>query len=132
MASEKKIIAIVGEVDFKHPYFRHLKPDEKADVIDAYERGVSIPIAFVNEKKEVIFYTFFDPDDFYKDGLHVHLLLGNFLKYYKFIAAFFEGMAKSLKKNRVTYCTKRRAIFTLGQNMGYSVNNYGDLEKVLI
>lgn len=126
-----KIIAVIGEADFKHEFFSHLKAYEMDEILDAVERGLSVPITFLNEKNEVLFFSTFDPNDFYKDGLHVHLLVGKFLRFYKFIDIFYQGLAKYLGKKRVTYCTKKRAVFNLGQMMGYQVNNYGDLEKAI-
>ena len=126
-----KIIAVIGEADFEHKFFDHLKAYEKAEIIDAVERGVSVPITFLNEHNEVMFFSTFDPNDFYKDGLHVHLLVGKFMRFYKFIDVFYQGLAKYLGKSRITFCTKKRAIFNYGQAMGYQVNNYGDLEKAV-
>ncbi len=124
-----KIIAVIGEADLSHPYFNHLSADDKDEIHDAIERGISIPITFLNEHNEPVFFSAFDPNDFYKDGLHVHLLVGKFLKFYKFIDVFYQGLARYLGKNSVTFCTKKRAIFNLGQMMGYQINGYGDLEK---
>ena len=106
--------------------------DEKKIVAAFGQREKNtVPVTFMNEQGETIFVSQFDLDDFYPDALHVRLLQGNFLRHYRFIDAFFTGLALHLGKKRVTFCTVRRAVKKFGDKMGYGLNSFGDLEKAV-
>lgn len=126
---QKKIIAAIGNCDFYNRFFDTISTDMWREMKKAVDDKVSETVTFYDEKGRVIFIALFDLNDFYKDGLHVRLLIGNFLKYYEFVNLYFMGLAKYYGKNRVSFKTVRPTMKKFGEMLHCRLNEYGDYEK---
>lgn len=125
----KKIIAVDGQIDFSHPFFRKISLHDKLEYVKAVNFGISKPVTFLDENGNTVFIALYDLHDFYKDGLHVRLLLGNFMRFAVFVNLYFCGLAKFYEKTRVSYRTTRRVMRNFAEKFNCKLNQFGDYEK---
>ena len=131
MEKIQKIIAVIGEADFEHMFFKGIEPADILAAKSMIEKGVSFPVTFYDGEGKILFYAVFDHNDFYPDALHVNILTGHFLRFHQFFASFCFGLAKHHGKKKVTFKTKKRVVRNYAVVMGFEANQYGDYERAV-
>lgn len=129
MASQKKIIAVIGEADFSHAFFTLMGKSKREKWIAEVEAGRSTPITFFNEDGKVLFYSLMD---IHNECVHVHLLIGHFFRLYQYVSDFFLVMAQAMGKKSVSFHSDIDVIKLYGEKLGYSLNSFGDYEKAVV
>lgn len=119
------IKAIAGAIPVTHPFFDYLPQDEKEEIYERQQKGISQTIGFFQADKTICAIVL----DFGPDSIHVRQMGGNFPSIIRYIETYCAGLCLFAKKNKLTFCTSRKAVAKIGKKLGFVLNDDGDYEK---
>lgn len=98
-------------------FFNYLKKEQIQEIKNRIEDQKSVVISF-EENEYTIFCAVLDLDD--AVSLHVREVCGNFLKHWKNLDIYCEGLARFLKKSEISFNTARNAVMRVSGLANYS------------
>lgn len=124
----EKMKARFSNISFGLPIFDYLNEEQKAVIRDRMEKGISICVSF-EENDYTKFCAVLDIDE--ADSLHVREVAGNFLKEWRVLDLFCEGLARAIKKPAITYNTFRNAVMRVSGIAGYEPSGEHEFKRVI-
>lgn len=125
MDKKKEIKVIIDNQIYYNNIFDYSNDD---DIIKRIDNNISIGAAFLNSDNILLFGAIFDITD---NSLHVREVAGNFLKYYKYLDIFSQGLAKFYNKKLVTVKSNKRAVIRKIRKLSYLQNEYSEYFKAV-
>lgn len=116
-------------VNLSHEFFNHLDEGTKQEIYSDNYKNKTVIYSFEKEEKIPVFAAVIDILD---DRIHVREVGGQFVFNMQWCEKLCEMMAKKFNKEKISFCTNKKGVKTIGKRLGYTQSIYkNEFEKAV-
>lgn len=110
----------IGEIDIDNDYFAYLSEEDKADIKEDKERGLTHSVLVLIQGQET-FGAFIDVTPNF--SIHVREVGGNFPKYIEFLEVYCHALGRFYNAKDITICARREGVEFIAKRLGFVLEN---------